>query len=204
MTLFNPRGTRRTEVRINLLLACVLSFAPFNLITSIAFANSGNAQVAVASWLKVDSDVTEAWDAREISPDRVRFIMADDVESADNSSSRAVDKKVLFIFPKKSSAYNTALSTSLKVFADHGLFPEVEVALMEKDTAKRMEVIAAAEASNVDLIFATGSSSAKFAYKNYWGGKIPVVTICAKDPVMLGQMLIGGLLMSPVGGRAAA
>ena len=59
---------------------------------------------------------------------------------------------------------------------------------MKKDTAKRMEVIAAAEASNVDLIFATGSSSAKFAYKNYWGGKIPVVTICAKDPVMLGQM----------------
>ena len=188
MTLFNPCGTRRTGVRINLLFACVLSFAAFNLITSTAFANSGNAQVAVASWLKVDSDVTEAWDAREIAPDRVRFVMADDVESADNSSSRAADKKVLFIFPKKSSAYNTALSTSLKVFADRGLFPEVEVALMKKDTAKRLEVIAAAEASKVDLIFATGSSSAKFAYKNYLGGKIPVVTICAKDPVMLGQM----------------
>ena len=100
MTLFNPRGTRRTKVRINLLLACVLSFTSFNLITSTAFANSGNAQVAVASWLKVDSDVTEVWDAREIAADRVRFVMADDVESADNSLSRAADKKVLFIFPK--------------------------------------------------------------------------------------------------------
>lgn len=188
MTLFNRHRNHRAGIRINLVLASFLSLAPFELITSVSFADSSSARVAIAPWLKVDSDVTQAWDARETSSDRVRFIMADDAESADGSSSRADDKKVLFIFPKKSSAYNTALSTSLRVFADRGLFPEVEVVLMEKDTAKRMEVIAAAEASKVDLIFATGSSSAKFAYKNYLGGKIPVVTICAKDPVMLGQM----------------
>ena len=188
VTFFSWYGNRRAGARLNLLLACVLCFAPFELITSTSFADSRSAQVAIASWLKIDSDVTQAWDAREISSDRVRFIMADDAESADGSSSRAADKKVLFIFPKKSSAYNTALSTSLRVFADRGLFPEIEVVLMEKDASKRLEVIAAAEASKVDLIFATGSSSAKFAYKNYWGGKIPVVTICAKDPVMLGQM----------------
>jgi len=188
MMFFNRYGNRRTGMRLDLLFACVLCLAPFGLITSTSFADSRSVQVAIASWLKVDSDVTRAWDAREISSDRVRFIMADGAESADGSSSRAADKKVLFIFPKKSSAYNTALSTSLRVFADRGLFPEIEVVLMEKDASKRLEVIAAAEASKVDLIFATGSSSAKFAYKNYWGGKIPVVTICAKDPVMLGQM----------------
>lgn len=188
MTLFNRHGNRRAGRRINLVLASFLAVAPFEFITSTSFADSSSARVIIAPWLKVDSDVVQAWDARETSSDRVRFTMADGAESADSSSSIADDKKVLFIFPKKSSAYDTALSTSLRVFADRGLFPEVEVVLMGKDTSKRMEVIAAAETSEVDLIFATGSSSAKFAYKNYLGGKIPVVTICAKDPVMLGQM----------------
>ena len=79
------------------MLASFLSLAPFELITSVSFADSSSARVAIAPWLKVDSDVTQAWDARETSSDRVRFIMADDAESADGSSSRADDKKNLFV-----------------------------------------------------------------------------------------------------------
>ena len=86
MMFFNRYGNRRTGMRLDLLFACVLCLAPFGLITSTSFADSRSVQVAIASWLKVDSDVTRAWDAREISSDRVRFIMADGAESADGSS----------------------------------------------------------------------------------------------------------------------
>ena len=180
MKLFNKAATPQggSFLRTFLLIGLILS--PLKLVGGIAFADSSDRAVEVASWLKVEAEVFEAWTSEEISPERVRFTMADGARSAEDISDSSANKRVLFIFPKKSSAYNTALSTSLRVFADRGIFPEVEVVLMEKDNNKRLGVIAAAEAGGVDLIFATGSSSAKFAFKNYWGGRIPVVTICAK------------------------
>tara|TARA_B100000686_G_scaffold31568_1_gene32701 strand:+ start:825 stop:2081 length:1257 start_codon:yes stop_codon:yes gene_type:complete len=188
MKLFNRTTTSQGSSILKTFLLIGLILSPLKLIEGVAFAGSSDRAVEVASWLKVEAEVFEVWTSEEISSERVRFTMADGAQSAGDISGSSANKKVLFIFPKKSSAYNTALSTSLRVFADRGIFPEIEVVLMEKDNNKRLEVIAAAEAEEVDLIFATGSSSAKFAFKNYWGGRIPVVTICAKDPVMLGQM----------------
>jgi putative ABC transport system substrate-binding protein len=38
------------------------------------------------------------------------------------------------------------------------------------------------------LVFAMGSESVSWLYKNYQGGALPVVTVCSKDPVLLGQI----------------
>ena len=188
MKLFSRTITSQGSSFFKTFLLIGLILSPLKFIEGIAFAGSSDRAIEVASWLKVEAEVFEAWTSEEISPERVRFTKADGAQSAGELSDSSANKTVLFIFPKKSSAYNTALSTSLRVFADRDIFPKVEVVLMEKDNNKRLEVIEAAEAEGVDLIFATGSSSAKFTFKNYWGGRIPVVTICAKDPVMLGQM----------------
>ena len=157
-------------------------------LAGLALADAGKERVAISPWLKVTAEVTHSWKSQSPSPERVSFTAIDPAASTGTSTDLVKDKKVLFVFPKKSSAYDTALSTSLRVLADRQLFPYVEVVLMEKDSAKRLEVFKEAESRGFDLIFATGSSSAKFAYKHYSGGDIPVVTICAKDPVMLGQM----------------
>jgi putative ABC transport system substrate-binding protein len=45
-----------------------------------------------------------------------------------------------------------------------------------------------AEESKFDLIFSMGSESTAWLFDNYRGGKIPVVSVCSKDPVQLGQI----------------
>ena len=45
-----------------------------------------------------------------------------------------------------------------------------------------------AEKNKFDLIFAMGSESTAWLYDRYHGGAIPVVSVCSKDPVQLGQM----------------
>jgi putative tryptophan/tyrosine transport system substrate-binding protein len=43
-------------------------------------------------------------------------------------------------------------------------------------------------ADDYDLIFSMGSESTAWLYDKYRNGKVPVVTICSKDPVELGQV----------------
>jgi putative ABC transport system substrate-binding protein len=44
-----------------------------------------------------------------------------------------------------------------------------------------------AESHNYDMILSMGSESTAWLWTNYRGGKLPVVTVCSKDPVLLGQ-----------------
>ena len=50
------------------------------------------------------------------------------------------------------------------------------------------DAIRFAETNKIDLIFAMGSESTAWLFDNYRGGKIPVVSVCSKDPVQLGQI----------------
>ena len=143
MKLFNRTITSQGSSIFKTFLLIGLILSPLKLIEGIAFAGSSDRAIEVASWLKVEAEVFEVWTSEEISPERVRFTKADGAQSAGELSDSSANKTVLFIFPKKSSAYNTALSTSLRVFADRDIFPKVEVVLMEKDNNKRLEVIEA-------------------------------------------------------------
>jgi putative tryptophan/tyrosine transport system substrate-binding protein len=44
-----------------------------------------------------------------------------------------------------------------------------------------------ADNGNYDLIMAMGSETTAWLWDNYRGGRIPIVTVCSKDPVVLGQ-----------------
>jgi putative ABC transport system substrate-binding protein len=57
-----------------------------------------------------------------------------------------------------------------------------------EDDEQGLEMLTYAEDQDIELIFTIGSSTAAFAHNNYQGGDIPVVTMLAKDPVLLGQM----------------
>jgi putative ABC transport system substrate-binding protein len=48
-------------------------------------------------------------------------------------------------------------------------------------------VLKFAENGKFDLIFSMGSESTAWLFDNYLGGSIPVVSVCSKDPVQLGQ-----------------
>ena len=50
-----------------------------------------------------------------------------------------------------------------------------------------MKALKVAERNGAELIFAMGSESTAWLYANFLDGKIPVISVCSKDPVLLGQ-----------------
>ncbi len=97
-------------------------------------------------------------------------------------------KKILVLFPKASSAYDTAMDTILGFFLDKRKPVHFTLINFEGRPDQGLQALAWAEKTNQDLIFSMGSQSTQFIYKHYSGGKLPVVTVCSKDPVLLDQV----------------
>ncbi|CAM2006652.1 hypothetical protein [Acanthopleuribacter pedis] len=96
--------------------------------------------------------------------------------------------RVMVLFPKKSSAYDTAMAQILSVFDDKKLNTVFHLAHFEGDDAKGDAAVAWARANRQDLIFSMGSRSTAYMLKWRETLDIPVVTVCSKDPVLLGQV----------------
>ncbi len=104
----------------------------------------------------------------------------------DTFSDPANKKDVLILFPKKSSAYDTALDKILQLFEEKGISVEFTIINFLGDAALGLEALSHARINNMDLIFSMGSTSTEFIVEQYSGGAIPVVSICSKDPVLQG------------------
>jgi putative ABC transport system substrate-binding protein len=96
-------------------------------------------------------------------------------------------RKVLVLYPRPSSAYDVAITKILSVFESKALPVELAIVNFQNETARGQASLKKAHDENVDLILAMGSESAAWLWDHYRGGKLPVVTVCAKDPVLLGQ-----------------
>ena len=97
-------------------------------------------------------------------------------------------EKVLVLYSKQSSAYQIAITKILEIFQDKSINVEFLIVNYEDDDALGQSAIEIAEAQGSDLIFSMGSNSTAWLWDNYQGGSIPVVTVCSKDPVVLGQI----------------
>jgi putative ABC transport system substrate-binding protein len=97
-------------------------------------------------------------------------------------------KRVLVLYPRPSSAYDIAITKILQVFRSKTIDAEFRVINFEMDDKRGREALRFAEDEKFDLIFGMGSESTAWLYDNYRGGAIPVVSVCSKDPVQLGQM----------------
>ena len=97
-------------------------------------------------------------------------------------------QKVFVLYSKPSSAYDVAITKMLTVFANKGVNAKITVFNYEGDKNRGMEAIKLAEKDGNELIFTMGSNSTAFLWESYKGGEIPVVSVCSKDPVLLGQM----------------
>jgi len=98
------------------------------------------------------------------------------------------EKKILVIISKQSSSYSFASSVLLEVLFHEDISVKITFINFNKEEERGKAAISYAEDENFDLIFTMGSESATFIYKNYNGGKIPVVTCTNKDPVLLGYI----------------
>jgi len=97
--------------------------------------------------------------------------------------------RLLMLIPFKSvTAYSIGVDVVLDTFQRQNIPAEFQIWLYDNDDSIAQEAVDWAHANSVDLIMPVGSRAAAFMHATYSGGRLPVVTNSAKDPVLLGQM----------------
>lgn len=142
-----------------------------------------SANEATAAWFRLDRKADEAWVVMPVADDPLR------VEIRRRSAAgRPVKARVLVLYPRPSSAYDVAISKILDVFGEKDIDAAFTAVNFKIDAARGKAALALAEREGFELIFSMGSESTAWAYENYRGGRLPVVSVCSKDPVQLGQI----------------
>jgi len=135
-----------------------------------------------SNWFKYRADIADEW---EIAGDPAKPTV---VSIRPRGEQKGPVKRVLVVYPRASSAYDIAITKVLEVFHSKEMNAHFVVVNFELKDARAKEAIQFAEENKFDLIFSMGSESTAWLYDHYRGGPIPVVSICSKDPVQLGQM----------------
>ena len=156
--------------------------AVLGLTTLIATAGSSAAAV-YDEWFRYGKEAMQSWDFHEVNgdPNRVEI-------RRKNSGDKEADQHVFVLYPKPSSAYAVAITKILEVFANKNIDARFTVVNFAKDDVRGSNALKLADEIGSDLIFSMGSASTAWLWKNYQGGAIPVVSVCSKDPVVLGQI----------------
>lgn len=141
-----------------------------------------------SAWFKYASELNAVWDVvgDPAKPDVVSIKLKS--TEALPQEQRDTVQRILVLYPRPSSAYDIAITKILNVFETKQMNAEFTVINFDLNLARGKETIQFAEKNKFDLIFAMGSESTAWLFDNYRGGKIPVVSVCSKDPVELGQM----------------
>ncbi len=100
---------------------------------------------------------------------------------------RSTDK-ILVLIAKESSAYSTALESALNIFEKQQYFPNLLIVNYQENSNLAQYYLTKAQKENYQLIFAMGSVSTDYLITHFKNKKIPVLSICAKDPVLMGYV----------------
>ena len=154
-------------------------------VLAVSLIGAGGASAAsdnssFGEWFHYDATLENHWTFHEVpgDPNQVRITRTDGVGPV---------RKVFVLYPKPSSAYDTAISKILSVYADKDMNTEFTAFNYQKDPERGAEAIRIAEEGGHELMFSMGSRSTAYLWDTYQGGLIPVVSVCSKDPVLLGQ-----------------
>jgi len=154
-------------------------FLMFVALMVVSFGANAQQMVSVTDWFRLSAEQNEGWVISSSDPDSVKITP---------KTSGPTRKRIAVIYPRASSAYDVAISTILETFLQRDVFVDVDIRVFRNNLQRGAVVLKETIDSNPDLILAMGSEAVDFVYDNYKRGKIPVVTVCAKDPVSLGQM----------------
>lgn len=174
MTLSATSVVRHRAVRIASLLCGMLLAA--------TLARPVAAEPAYASWFRLATPVLDNWMVSEVTTDPNQVIITPRYASPTESR-----KRIFVLYPSASTAYDIAISTILHVFAERRLNAEFTAFTFGGKNDAGREAVRLAE-GGYSMIIAMGSSSTAWLWENYRGKRLPVVTVCSKDPVVLGQM----------------
>lgn len=167
-----------SAVRSHWLAAQIVAAVMVCLATSAAAAGEPR---PFDKWFRYSADIDTAW---EVAGDTAAPMHV----SIRRKETTGPLKRILVLYPRPSSAYDTAITEILRTFAAKEINSHFTVINFELNAARGKAALQDAEKNQTDLIFAMGSESAAWMYDHYKGGALPVVTVCSKDPVQLGQM----------------
>lgn len=136
----------------------------------------------LASWFKIDAARTADWRIEPIDGDPLQAV----VRRADRVAGPL--RRILVLYPRPSPAYDVAISKILEVFTAKGLNVELLAFNFQGDDGRGATALQMVEDGGFDLVFSMGSESTAWLHQYYRKGAVPVVTVCSKDPVALGQL----------------
>ncbi len=135
-----------------------------------------------SSWFSYGDGVEKTWRVSEVPGDPYQVRIQ---QRKENPS--APKRKIMVVYPRPSSAYKVAITKILEIFAEKDINADITVVNFKKDDARGKALIELAEKEGYELMFSMGSESTDWLYRHYNGGEVPVISVCSKDPVMLGQ-----------------
>lgn len=137
--------------------------------------------VSYGTWFKIGSEVSADWLVAQTNADTIV------IRPKRLLSSRPL-RRVLVLYPRSSSAYDTAITKIVSVIGDKRIDAEFTVNNFNIDNTRGKAALEYAEQNNFDLVLSMGSESTAWLWSAYRGGRLPVISVCSKDPVLLGQM----------------
>ncbi|MGI9494036.1 MAG: ABC transporter substrate-binding protein [Geminicoccaceae bacterium] len=161
---------------------CMAGIALLSTLLGICAASTSEAAPAYAKWFRHAENITGAWTFEEVPGDSHQVVIKSTASSTDQP------KQVMVLYPKRSSAYDIAISKILDVFASKNMNIEFRAINFENDDGRGAAVLDLVEHEKFDLIFSMGSQSTAWLHQYYRNGETPVVTVCSKDPVALGHI----------------
>ena len=148
-----------------------------------AAASAGETTAPASKWFRTAPDIEAAWRIAEVPGKPLQISVHHKVQDG-----RAAPRRVLVLYPRPSSAYDIAITTILRTFDAKELYADFTVVNFETEDGRGREALSLAAEGKYELIFAMGSESTAWLYSHYKDGPIPVVSVCSKDPVQLGQV----------------
>ncbi|MCG8354201.1 MAG: hypothetical protein MI920_01395 [Kiloniellales bacterium] len=145
-------------------------------------AGEARSEPAYSSWFRYQEDVALAWDFAEVDGDPNLVKITRKYEDTG-----LPQRKIFVLYPKPSSAYDVAISKILDVMEEKNVNAEFTVFNFGREDESGRRALESAAQGGYELIFSMGSASTAWLWDNYQDGEIPVVSVCSKDPVLLGQ-----------------
>jgi putative ABC transport system substrate-binding protein len=150
-------------------------------VSLLSFSSQSTSQPASKSkWFRYGAGIDQAWTVSGTA--EMQF------EIQRKKKGSGSPQRVLILYPRASSAYDIATTKLLQVFDAKDIDASLTVINFRMQDAAGMEALKFAEQNKFDLIFAMGSESTAWLFDHYRNGAIPVVSVCSKDPVQLGQI----------------
>jgi putative tryptophan/tyrosine transport system substrate-binding protein len=173
------KTTRREAIALPALVGIASAISPFS---ALAQAIASPTEPNFANWFKYGAAVDDRWVVTETigNPNLVSV-------RPKRLINKPASKKVMVIYPRPSSAYDIAITKILSVFEDKALDVDLTIINYGLDDKRGFEAIRNSHEGKYDVVLSMGSETTAWLFENYRGGRLPVISVCSKDPVVLGQ-----------------